>query len=312
MIGNASGTLSIVIVNWNAGPALIDCVKSIASYSFDVLRSVVLVDNGSTDGSVEPIEALRDLPFELLVIRNHSNIGFAAACNQGAAAATACDYLLFLNPDTKLLSDSLTTPLAFLQQPSNSQVGICGIRLSDETGNFSTSAARFPTLRIMAGKILGLSRLLPTTFPQHFMTSTELTNSGPVDQVIGAFFLIRRRVFDLCGGFDQRFFVYFEEVDLSLRAKKLGFYSYFLSNASAVHIGGGCSERIKATRLFYSLRSRLLFGEKHYSRPAFLALTALTAFELPLRLLVARSFSDRRNTVRAYSLLTAAALRRIR
>jgi GT2 family glycosyltransferase len=274
------------------------------------LESVIVVDNGSTDGSLAPVEALGGLPFELRIIRNQTNLGFAAACNQGAAATT-CEYLLFLNPDARLLDDSLSAPIGFMEQPANSGIGICGIRLVDEHGNLSTSAARFPTLRVMAGKTLGLCRLFPRAFPRHFLTSAELTTSCIVDQVIGAFFLIRRSVFDLCGGFDERFFVYFEEVDLSLRAKQLGFQSFFLSDAAAVHKGEGCSERIKATRLFYSLRSRLLYGGKHYSCPGFIVLIALTAVELPLRLATTGSLSDMRNTLSAYSQLAASFLRRI-
>jgi len=127
----------------------------------------------------------------------------------------------------------------------------------DEEGHASTSAARFPTLRVMAGKILGLTNLFPGVFPAHLMSSSDLRVSGVVDQIIGAFFLIRKAVFDRCGGFDERFFVYFEEVDLSLRAKQLGYTSYFLSEVSAFHKGGGCTERVKAARLFYSLRSRI-------------------------------------------------------
>ena len=305
-------TLSIIIVNWNAGHQLRDCVSSIATGLQEgfSLSEVIVVDNASSDDSLIGLDrhgvAVR-------VVGNAENRGFGAACNQGAMMV-ASEYLLFLNPDTRLFEDSLTKPINFMQQPSNSGVGICGIRLVDEQGNVSTSAARFPTLRVMAGKILGLTKLFPSVFPAHLMTSSDLCVNSSVDQVIGAFFLIRKNVFDRCGGFDERFFVYFEEVDLSLRAKQFGYSSYFLSEVSAFHKGGGCSERVKAARLFYSLRSRILYARKHYSWMEFVGIVLLTGLELPLRLaqgVVRVSWSDIYNTFAAYTKLVNYFVRRI-
>jgi GT2 family glycosyltransferase len=308
-----SPMLSIIVVNWNAGQQLADAVTSIAQYHHNLVSSVIIVDNASTDDSLARVEALTGLSFQLKIIRNAENRGFGAACNQGAVLASSV-YLLFLNPDTRLFEHSLSVPLAFMQQLSNSGIGICGIRLVDEDGNVSTSASRFPTLRVMAGKILGLTKLFPSVFPAHLMTSSDLRENSSVDQVIGAFFLIRKNVFDRCGGFDERFFVYFEEVDLSLRAKQLGYSSYFLSEVSAFHKGGGCSEQVKAARLFYSLRSRILYAQKHYSWMEFVALVFLTVLELPLRLVqgvLRTSWSDINNTFAAYTHLVAYFIRRV-
>jgi N-acetylglucosaminyl-diphospho-decaprenol L-rhamnosyltransferase len=302
-------TIDIVIVNWNAGTQLRECLDSLIQYGKTSPNQIILVDNGSIDNSIDNIESM-DLP--IVVIRNVTNRGFGAACNQGAALAKS-EFILFLNPDTRLFKDSLTIPISFMQQPNNSNIGICGIGLVDECGKPSTSAARFPTLQVMAGKILGLSKLLPSVFPPHLMISSVLQESGLVDQVIGAFFLIRSDVFKLCNGFDERFFVYFEEVDLSLRAKQRGYSSYFLSEVSAYHKGGGCSERIKAKRLFYSLRSRILYAQKHYTKIEFLALLALTTIELPLRLaqnIMKLSWLDIKNTSTAYIQLVAYFIRR--
>lgn len=146
------------------------------------------------------------------------------------------------------------------------------------------------------------------------MSSSDLRENSSVDQVIGAFFLIRKDVFDRCGGFDERFFVYFEDVDLSLRAKRLGYSSYVLSEVSAFHKGGGCSERVKAARLFYSLRSRILYAQKHYPRMEVVALVVLTGLELPLRLIhgvLRASWSDINNTCAAYTHLIAYFVRRV-
>lgn len=268
--------LSIVIVNWNAGQQLRDCIASIARAGHEgfELREVMLVDNGSADDSLDGIE---QLGVPVMVIRNTVNRGFAAACNQGAARASG-DYLLFLNPDTMLFAKSLSVPVEFMERKENAAIGICGIRLLDERGVFSTSCARFPSLRIFLGAATGLSRLIPQVCPTHLMSGIECVNSGVVDQVIGAFFLVRGELFKKLDGFDEQFFVYFEEVDLSLRAKNLGYSSYLLTEAAAFHKGGGCTDAVKATRLFYSLRSRLQYGRKHFSALANLVLLIITVF----------------------------------
>jgi len=299
-------SLDIIIVNWNTGTLLRDCLGSIsqARTAGFRLERVVVVDNDSADGSTDGLEHLSEQPISFL--RNDVNQGFAAACNQGAAG-TQADYLLFLNPDTRVFSDSLRHPLEFLEQKQNSTFGICGVRHVDDSGAFSTSCARFPTLRIFFGQMTGLSRLLPTWFPSHLMLEAECLESREVDQIIGAFFLVRRTLFEALGGFDPRFFVYFEEVDFSLRAVQAGFRSYYLAATTVYHKGGGSSQQAKATRLFYSLRSRLLYGFKHYSFLDAFALALLTlTIEMAARLLAALgslSLSKLVETVQGYSAL---------
>lgn len=306
--------VTIVIVNWNAGDQLADAIESIALCHANLIASVIIVDNASEDNSLSFANTVAaKLPFPIHIICNKQNLGFAAACNQGAAQAKS-EFILFLNPDTRLFTDSLTRTISFMLQAENVEIGICGIRLLDEQGSFSTSAARFPTLQVMAGKILGLNKLFPTKFPAHLMNLSDLSGSGYVDQVIGAFFLIRKKVFDQCNGFDERFFVYFEEVDLSLRAKQLGYSSYFLSDVSAFHKGGGCSDQVKTERLFYSLRSRMFYAQKHYSDLEFAALVLLTGIELPLRLVQAvsrKSWTGIKNTCAAYGYLITYFIRRL-
>ncbi len=139
------------------------------------------------------------------------------------------------------------------------------------------------------------------------MPESECLESREVDQIIGAFFLVRRTLFEALSGFDPRFFVYFEEVDFSLRARQAGFRSYYLAGTTVYHKGGGSSQQAKAARLFYSLRSRLLYGFKHYSfLDAFtLALLTLT-IEMVARLLAALaslSISKLAETIQGYTAL---------
>lgn len=299
---SAGPTASVIIVNWNAGCRLRECISSIGLAKQDgfTLSEVVVVDNASTDNSLDGIDQM-DVP--VTVIRNRENRGFAAACNQGAARVSD-DFLLFLNPDTILCDDSLSLPIAFMKRERNSFIGICGIRLLDKRGIFSTCCARFPSARTYFGEATGLSKLFPSSLPPHLMSAAECESSGIVDQVIGAFLMIRSELFRSLRGFDERFFVYFEEVDLSLRAKKLGYSSYLLTEATAYHEGGGCSDSARETRLFYSLRSRLQYGAKHFSAGHNLALAAITIFlELGSRVmtaLLARRPRQLQETIRAY------------
>ena len=303
-----SALVDIIIVNWNAGVLLRDCLQSIEEarregYEFG---RVVIVDNASTDGS---LDGLASAALPLQIVRNAENKGFAAACNQGAQGSHA-DYLLFLNPDTRLFADSLAKPLAFMEAAQNQAVGICGIQRIDARGEVSRSCARFPTPGMFYSKTFGLDKLFPGFFPSHFMGEWRHEESSAVDHVIGAFFFVRRRLFERLDGFDERFFVYLEDLDFSRRASLSGWGSYYLADAQAYHKGGGTSDQVKARRLFYSLRSRILYGYKHFSRGQATLLLLATLLLEPLSRLAHNalrgSFKDARETLGGYRMLYGA------
>jgi GT2 family glycosyltransferase len=298
-------SLDIVIVNWNAGRGLNACLSSIRAASRDgfELKRVLVVDNASVDGSADNLH-FPDLPLSL--VRNPANRGFAAACNQGARG-TPADYLLFLNPDMRVLADSLQAPIQFMEEPQNARVGICGIQLLDERGNVSRSCSRFPTSASLFSQMLGLDRLFPNVFKGHFLDQQDHLESGQVDQVMGAFFLVHREVFESLKGFDERFFVYFEELDFSYCARQAGWQSYYLATAQAYHKGGGCSEQVKARRLYYALSSRILYSYKHFGWVAATGVLLGTLLVEPFsRLVLAvahKSFGEMQETMQAYSML---------
>lgn len=264
--------LDIVIVNWNAGPLLRDCVDSIAAATTGglVLSRVVVVDNDSTDGSLSPLASLK-APFEL--IRNEGNIGFAAACNRGAAGSQA-DYLLFLNPDVVLDPDTLDGALSFMEAQENQEIDISGIRLRGPDGKTQRCCARFPTPGRMVGHAFALDRLLPRLAAPHFMTEWDHEDSRDVPQVMGAFLLIRRAAFERLGGFDEGFFLYYEDVDLCRRLAAQGGRCAHNAAVSAVHAGGGTTNAIKARRQYLAAHSRILYTRKHFG--------ALAAFTVGL------------------------------
>jgi N-acetylglucosaminyl-diphospho-decaprenol L-rhamnosyltransferase len=289
-----SASVHIVIVNWNTGDYLRECLGSIAASDGAGVRiaQVTVVDNASCDGSANRLPAS---PLPLEVVRNDQNVGFAAACNQGAAGSAA-EYLLFLNPDTRLFPDTLATVTRFMESDAAAGVGICGAQVVDAHGNPAISCARFPTLGVFLGKVTGLHRVMPGLLPGHHLTPDETRNSRVVDQVIGAFFFVRRELFTRLGGFDPRYFLYYEEVDFALRARRGGVRSYFLKEAMILHAENVSSDQVPAAQLYHSLRSRLLFTYRHWPRWQANATVVLTlSLELAARLVRAarrRSRSD--------------------
>ncbi len=263
--------IDIVTVNWNAGSQLKECCDSVLAHNTVEVSRIIVVDNGSTDGSADAVESLPGVE----VIRTGKNLGFGAACNIGAKAGSA-PYILFLNPDTRLGTGSLAVPLAFMEQPKNAKVGICGIQLVDECGKVSRTCARYPTLGRLMSSALGLDKLPSLQSSGMRMSNWDHSDTRQVDQVMGAFFFIRREVFETCCGFDERFFVYFEEVDAARRSKLAAWDSWYLTEAQAFHAGGGTSRQVKVHRLFYSLRSRLLYAFKHFPCWQAWALVAVT------------------------------------
>ena len=292
--------LDIVIVNWNSGKQLVDCVTSINKFDHGLVSQIVIVDNGSVDSSEKAVEGLPNVE----LVRAGKNLGFGRACNLGAARAKG-EYILFLNPDAALFDDTLPKVLAFMEAPQNVRVGICGVQLIEEDGRIARSCARFPTASRLVSRAVGFDKVFPKSAPT--MTEWDHRTAKQVDQVIGAFFFIRKCVFDEQDGFDPRFFVYFEEVDFAYRAANAGWTSFYLANVQAFHVGGGTSEQVKAHRLFYSQRSRIQYSFKHFSTfGALMVLLATILIEPVFRIVLAvarRSFSGVKEIWLAYSWL---------
>jgi len=297
---NDPGELDVVIVNWNTGGYLADCLRSVhASAGAVDLGRIVVVDNASGDDSLARARRWLDGPPSVLV-RNPGNAGFAAACNQGARLGTA-PLILFLNPDARVLNSALARVVAFFRTPAARTVGICGAQMVDESGHPGISGGPFPTLRLLLGQVTGLHRVLPSMFPAKHVT--HRAPSGPMDHVIGAFLVVRRDLFEQLGGFDERYFLYYEEVDLCLRARELGWATYHLADAEVVHTGQASSSQIGGRRLAYSLTSRRAYARAHWPRYRQLLLGLLTtAVELPARLLTeaVRSAGLPTETARGY------------
>ena len=298
--------VGIIIVNWNAGRQLLECLESIDKYLTGYcLFEVFVVDNASLDQSIALIEE-QEFKFKLKVIKSSENLGFSKACNLGALQCAHVEYLLFFNPDTKLLGSlAIESAVDFLK--NNPEYGICGVQLMNEQGQISKTCARFPGFLNFLYDAIGLSKLFPNCFLSTHMTDWDHASSRRVDHVIGAFYLIGNTVFSELHGFDERFFVYLEDLDLSYRAALQGYKSYYYAEVRAFHKGGGTSSQVKSKRLFYSIRSTLLYITKYFHWYQVLCLFFMILLIEPLiRLLFCLLKLDLKsavNTIMAYKML---------
>ena len=296
--------LDIVLVNWNSGEHLATCIASVLSSpaSAAAIGELIVIDNDSADDSL--LRAESAVGGRLRVVRNDYNAGFGRACNQGARLGTS-ELLLFLNPDVVLQPQSVERAVLALQE--HPSAAVCGIKLVDQFGATARTCARKPTVSSMCLFALGLDRLAPIRMPAYVMTEWDHQQTRLVDHVIGAFYLVRRPVFESLGGFDERFFMYLEDLDLSSRILEHGWKCLYLAEVQAFHEGGGSSKKVLAKRLFYSIRSRLQYAAKHFGVPGYLAVTATSLLVEPLvraALAVARvDFQTLRHTARGYTML---------
>jgi len=255
--------VSAVVVNWNGGTELIECIKALLSQE-GVELEVVVVDNGSTDGSADLVEVR--FP-QVKVVRNGRNLGYAKAANIGVGA-TRGEHVLLLNPDTRLLPEALPLLISFME--SHPDAGALGPKLINPNGSLQPSCRRFPPLGATFLRHTPLELLFPSHpfLKRYLMFDLDRTRPAEVDWVSGACILLRREAFEEVGGFDERYFLYSEDVDLCLRLKKAGWKVYYVPHAKAFHIGGHASERRPVFSLYHAHRSMWLFFRAHHRKSA--------------------------------------------
>jgi N-acetylglucosaminyl-diphospho-decaprenol L-rhamnosyltransferase len=272
--------VDVVIVNWNSGAHLKACVATLDRSTSAEALHVVIVDNASTDGSTAGLEAER---IGLEIVRNADNRGFAVACNQGTRKGSA-PLVLFLNPDVQVRLETVELAARYMAEPANANVGALGIQLLDRDGRVQRCCARAPTLGTLLLHTLFLDRLFPSLVPPHFLIEWDHAETRPVDQVMGAFLLTRRELFERIGGMDERFFLYYEDVDLCLAVRNAGCTVVHYAGAQAAHAGGGSTEAVKDRRLSHHIVSRTDYASKHYGCAASsLLMACILLFELPIR-----------------------------
>lgn len=226
--------VSIVIVNWKVKDLLRKCLESVFRETKGVSFEVLVTDNDSHDGSVEMI--LKDFP-QVTLLANNRNVGFAAGNNPAMARADG-EFVLLLNPDTALKDDAISAMVGWMRK--NPHAAILGPRLEGGDGKLQPSVRAFPTLMSQALIMLKLHHVLRGFGPLrgYFADGFDYAKAAAVDQVMGAAFLIRRELMNEIGLLDERFFIWFEEVDYCKRAKDAGFQVWYAPVATIVHRGG--------------------------------------------------------------------------
>jgi hypothetical protein len=252
--------VSVVIVNYKVLPNLRQALQSLCETENPGVVEVIVVDNDSSDGSAEVIG--REFP-EVKWIQLKQNIGFGKACNVGAKNA-AGEYLLFLNPDTIIARDTLSIALNFMRE--HPEAGIVGPKLLNADGTMQPGCRRgFPTPWAAVSHFFGLSRLFPESklFGHYHQTWKNPDESCTVDAISGSFMFMRRELFERIGGFDERFFMYGEDLDLCWRVKEAGSAVWYHPVMRVIHLKGKSSARrlLQSRIAFYE--AMVLFSRKY-------------------------------------------------
>jgi len=252
--------LSVIIVSWKVRDLLKKCLESIRSAQGDLSLEIFVVDNDSQDSTVEMVK--NEFPNVKLII-NDKNLGFAKA-NNLALRQSRGEYVLLLNPDTELNSEALGHSLEFMRH--NSDCGILGAKMFYPDGSLQPSVRRFPTIWPIILMLLKLPKIFPHLKPvdKYLAADFDYNKEQEVDQVMGAFMLMPKAVLDKVGLLDERFFVWFEEVDLCRRVKSAGYKIIYSPDISVIHHGGksfGQQAVIKNQQLFFT--SALKYFLKH-------------------------------------------------
>ncbi len=253
--------LSISIVNWNTRDDLRRCLESLPGGASETSLEVFVVDNASTDGSAEMVEA--EFP-HVRLLRNPENRGFAHANNVALRQSTG-DYLLLLNPDTLVRDGALDTLVAGME--AHPEAGIGGAKLLNSDGSLQYSCRRFPTFATGLFRNSALGKLFPgnARVRDYLMTDFDHASVTEVDWVSGAALCIRRAVLEQIGLLDEIFFMYCEDVDWCYRVGQAGWKVLYFPDAVITHIIGRASDQAVERMVRAHHHSMGLFFDKHYA-----------------------------------------------
>jgi len=262
--------LSIIIVNYNVKYFLEQCLCSVEkaiAYDVQLIDSteIWVVDNHSSDGSFEYLQ-YKFHGVRFLV--NNENTGFAKANNQALALATG-KYILFLNPDTIIAEDTISICLSTMKTHRN--IGAAGVRMIDGGGSFLKESKRgFPSMWTSFCKLSGLTALFPHSklFASYYLGHLKENENSKVNVLSGAFMLIRKEALDKTGGFDERFFMYAEDIDLSFRITQAGYENYYIADTSIIHFKGESTKKnLKYVKQFYKAMNQFMHKHINPSTP---------------------------------------------
>ena len=250
-----SPLISIILVNYNGVDVIVDCLRSLQQFLHTIPYEIIVVDNASQDGSPDLIES--NFP-QVQLLQEQKNWGFGVGNNLAAKVAKG-EFLFLLNTDTQLTSDILPSLIRLMKEYPD--VGIIGPKLLNPDESLQLSTAWKISI---AGEYKTLQQLKAYENPQHrAAVEQKFEAAQAVDIVVGAAFLIRKSLFDQLGGFDETFFMYFEESDLCQRARELGWKVLYTPEVSVIHIRGYSVDKVSDRMNLEYRKSQLYYYQKH-------------------------------------------------
>ncbi len=255
--------LTVVIVNYNVRYFLDHCLRSVQVAAQKVATEVVVVDNCSTDGSIEMV---REKYPEVRLVANQDNVGFSRANNQAMREAKG-EYVLLLNPDTLVGEDTFQQVVDFMDQHPDS--GGLGVHMVDGKGRFLPESKRgLPTPAVAFYKIFGLSSLFPQSrkFGRYHLGYLNREETHEIEVLSGAFMLMRKAALDKVGLLDEAFFMYGEDIDLSYRIILGGYKNYYFPNTSIIHYKGESTKKSSVNYVFVFYKAMVIFAKKHFAK----------------------------------------------
>lgn len=245
--------LSVIILNYNVRYFLELCLKSVEAAITDIDAEIIVIDNNSSDDSCPMVKNL--FP-SVKLIENKENSGFSKGNNIGVAEAKG-EYLCILNPDTVVAEDTFTKLIQFAETKTN--LGIVGCQLVDGKGQFLPESKRhIPTPKVSLKKILGKTN-------DYYANNIGITDVGKVDILVGAFMWLKKDVYNAVGGFDEEYFMYGEDIDLSYKIVKAGFDNYYFGKTTVIHFKGESTlKNAQYAKRFYGAMQ--IFYKKHFKQ----------------------------------------------
>ena len=247
--------ISVVIVNYNVQYFLEQCILSVQAASKNNTTEIIVVDNNSTDESCKLL--IEKYP-NVVLIQNKENVGFSKANNQGVKIAKG-DYVLILNPDTIIAEDTLDKIYNYAKTKQN--LGVLGVKLIDGSGKFAPESKRgIPTPNASFNKLFGISS---KRTGKYYATHLEENESGIIKVASGAFMFIKRTVFNEVKGFNEAYFMYGEDIDLSMKLLNNGYQNYYFADTQIIHFKGESTTK-DVKYLDYFHEAMRIFYKKHF------------------------------------------------
>lgn len=261
MTQKSSPDLSVIIINYNVSKDVFKCIDSIKKFFLDVKYEIIVIDNNSTDKSIDNISEIHP---EVIYMKSEKNIGFGSGNNMGMSVSKG-EYFMLVNPDIIFKSNAALDMIEYLK--NNKSTGIVGPVLINDKGDFERYNPNFPTVISRLTQEFGFSGTAPVmSFIFNKLWKKKISGNEPyrVDWIVGGCMLIKRKIFEITKGFDEAFFLYDEEMEWQYRINKLGFVTKVMPSVTVIHNHHSSTGKIGKNFLLYNIfRSRIIFADKH-------------------------------------------------